>query len=88
MDVIVATQLLGNKPGKRIGLVKFYESGYYPSALDKPEYTDAQVKQVIAKFNDFLPENVARSAADASMFGWHTPAAQPAIEYFKQLSLF
>lgn len=89
MDIICAVQLLGNKPGERIGMVKFYEAGYYPAAIqDNPEWTAEEVKRAVIERNLELgvPQDVAESAALASMFGWHTPAAEKAIQFFKQQS--
>lgn len=89
MDLICAVKIPGKKPGERIGIVKFYEAGYYPTFLDRAENNDAQTELVVDAFNEGLgiPPGVAESAADGSMFGWHTPAAQAAIEFFKEKSL-
>lgn len=85
---LVAVHILGAAPGKRIGMVKFYESGYYPTFLDREEWTPEQVKERVKRWNDThgIPEDVAESAMDGSMFGWHVPAAEKAIEFFKQKS--
>jgi len=80
-ELLVAVQLLGNKPGERIGIVKFHETGYYPATIDRKEWSAAQVKAAIAEFNleQGIPQDVAESALYGSMFGWHVPAAARAI---------
>ena len=89
MELICAVKVPGNAPGKRIGLVKFYETGYYPSNLDSIAFTDEQAEQAVLEFNaerGVSPE-VSESALEGSMFGWHAPCADPAIEFFKQRSM-
>jgi hypothetical protein len=88
-ELICATVIPGKKPGERIGLVKWYEKGYYQSTMDSPEYTLAQAELAVLEFNTErgIAPDVAESAADGSMFGWHTPAANRAIEFFKQATL-
>ncbi len=85
----VLVHVPGNKPGQRIGVVKFYESGYYSTSADRMAWTDEQVDAFIAIENmrHGISEDVADSAFSASMFGWHVPAATPAIEWFKQFRL-
>jgi hypothetical protein len=82
----VAVRIPGKKAGERIGLVKFYETGYYPCFLDLPDWTVEQVDECVHEFNESrgIPDDVAESAMGGSMFGWHVPAAQRAIEFFKQ----
>lgn len=89
MDLFCAVKIPGKKAGQRIGLVKWYETGYYHSDLDQEDYTDTQVKLRVLEFNTErgIPEDVAGSAGDGSMFGWHVPAAARAIEFFKQRTL-
>ena len=89
MDIIVAVFIPGRRAGERIGLVKFYESGYYPTTLDRVEWTPEQARKRVEEFNSSsgVPNDVAESAMDASMFGWHVPAAKKAIEFFKQKTL-
>jgi hypothetical protein len=88
MEMICAVELKGNRPGMRIGFVKFYEMGYYAGTLDRQEWTKEQVKQAIAEYNleHGIPADVAESAALASIFGWHTPAADRAIQFFRETS--
>lgn len=89
MERMCYVQIPGKKPGQRMGIVKFYESGYYPCDFDNVTATDAEVTETVNELNDRLgvPREVAGSAADGSMFGWHVPAAQPAIEWFKSETL-
>jgi hypothetical protein len=84
MKLICAVELLGNRPGERIGFVTFYESGYSSGTLDRKEYTKEQVQLAIHEFNAErgIPDDVAKSALYGSMFGWHVPAAQKAIDFF------
>lgn len=86
MDVICYVVIPGNDPGKRMGLVKWYEMGYYPSDYDLVSNTDKQAHEHVNLLNQRLgiSEEVAESAMAASMFGWHIPAAKKAIEFFKQ----
>lgn len=89
MDITVAVFIPGKKRGQRIGLVRFYESGYYPTTLDQPEWTREQAEEYVKSFNASagIPEDVAESAYEASMFGWHVPAASKATEFFKAKDL-
>lgn len=89
MDIRVAVHIPGRKPGSRIGIVRFYEAGYYPTDLDNQRWTAEQVEEFVNSFNASggIPEDVARSAVEASMFGWHVPAAKPATEFFKAKDL-
>ncbi len=85
----ILVHVLGNRPGRRIGVVKFYESGYYSTTADRENWTVEQVNAFVAEQNAFngISEKVAKSALGASMFGWHVPAAKAAIEWFKQFRL-
>lgn len=79
------TVILGNRPGERIGLVKYNETGYYPCpGWDAPSMTLEEVKEHVAGLNERLgiPANVAESMTYASLFGWHAPCAAPAHAYF------
>jgi hypothetical protein len=80
----------GNKPGERIGLVKFGQSGYYlAKGYDYAPNTIEQVKQAVRDLNKRLglSEEVAQAAFFGSMFGWACPAAYPAVVYFTQPTL-
>lgn len=61
-----------------IGIVKKGESGYYKTGIsfDSPEEGKALVEQYNAKHGVSKAQAVAMSAG--SMFGWETPAADPA----------
>jgi hypothetical protein len=74
------------EPGKRIGMVQYNESGYYWTEIDEQASTLAQVEEKVKRMNDRLqvPADVVESMFAASIFGWHTPAAEPAHAYFKQ----
>jgi hypothetical protein len=73
----------GNRPGERIGIVKYGESGYYKCDFDHLSMTEAQVTAYVKELNQGvnIPEDVATSMFEGSMFGWHVPAAQRAKEY-------
>jgi hypothetical protein len=85
----ILVRVPGKKPGQRIGVVKFYEAGYYSTNADHTEWNDEQVDEFVSYQNrvNGIPDEVADSAFSASMFGWHVPAATPAIEWFKQFRL-
>ena len=84
-EQVAAVRSYTGKPGARIGIVRIGEVGHYVSYLDRPEWTDGDVDDCIRRFNRMLgvPEDVAESAMAGSMFGWHTPAARRAIEFFE-----
>ncbi len=84
IKLICAIELLGNRPGNRIGFVTFNESGYHAGTLDRKEYTSQQVQLAIHEFNAErgIPDDVAKSALYGSMFGWHVPEAQKAKEFY------
>jgi len=50
---------------------------------------EEEVDAFISERNNLngISDEVADSAFGASMFGWHVPAATPAIEWFKQFRL-
>lgn len=90
-NLICAVPIAGNKPGQRIGYIKWYEMGYYPAnamrdiLIDKPEWSFEEVQKQVQDFNGELgiSPKVGESAFEASMFGWHCRCADPAIEFFK-----
>ena len=80
----VYTQVLGNAPGQRIGIVKVGETGYYATNLDNPTMSKEDVTQTVDYLNNRLgiPSDVAESAAFASCFGWDKPVAVCALRFF------
>jgi len=83
----VLVHIPGKPAGKRIGVVKFYETGYYSTSADNETWTAKEVDEFIKERNEMngVSEEVADSAFGASMFGWHVPAAQAAINFFAEL---
>jgi hypothetical protein len=84
-ELLVYAYILGNAVGKRIGIIKFHESGYYLADFDLPkECSDEEVKATVAELNTRMgiPPDVAESAYLGSMFGWHTPAAARAVQFY------
>jgi hypothetical protein len=80
------TTVEGNKPGERIGLVKYNETGYYACpGWDDPSMSIQEVRDHVAFLNGRLeiPADVAESMSFASCFGWDKPIAERAHEYFK-----
>lgn len=79
------TVVRGNKPGARIGIVKYNESGYYATDLDRPTMTEEEVKETVAYLNERLdiPADVVQAMEYASCFGWSAPIAEPAHRYFR-----
>jgi hypothetical protein len=72
----------GNEPGKRIGIVKWFETGYYATDFDHHQSEEAAREHVrILNYRLGIPEDVAKAALYGSMFGWHVPAAQPAVRF-------
>ena len=84
---ICYTVLRGNRPGDRIGIVKYGESGYYPvsNQIDNPAMTIEECKAIVGELNAKLelPEDVSESMQLASMFGWTVPVAYRAHAYFR-----
>lgn len=87
MQIHALVVIPGKSPGKRIGSVVWYESGYYPQYFDRVEWTVEQAQAFCDDFNSRhgISSEIAESAMCASMFGWHVPAADKAIEFFKSL---
>jgi hypothetical protein len=69
----------GAEPGKRIGLVKRGERGYYLTDCDNPRYDDAFVMDIVTKLNeraDVSPDQ-ANAMHIGSLCGWNVPGADP-----------
>jgi hypothetical protein len=86
-DVLV--RIPGKRPGERVGVVRWYEAGYYTTSADREDWTTAEVDTFVIQRNllNGISVEVAESALDGSMFGWHVPAATPAIQWFKEFRL-
>jgi len=78
----------GQRPGARIGIAKYLDSGYYPvrgdvADLDKA-VGDKNVDAAIDTLNAAMA--ISREVRDGmeagSMFGWRCPAAIPALKHF------
>jgi hypothetical protein len=87
MELLCYTVILGNKPGERIGIVKYGETGYYLTDFDNPSMTLEDCKTFVADRNKRLrlPEDVAESMQYASVFGWDAPIADRAKHYMRTL---
>lgn len=79
----------GQRPGQRIGIAKYLDSGYYPCTSDVAdvdrEFEDADsIEVVIDKLNAArgISFEVREGMEAGSMFGWRVPAAIPALKYF------
>jgi hypothetical protein len=85
----ILVRIPGQVPGRRIGVVKFYETGYYSTTADHHEWNVAEVDAFIISRNllNGISVEVAEAAMDGSMFGWHVPAAAPATQWFKEFRL-
>lgn len=86
MDVLAYVVILGNAKGKRIGIVKFGESGYYPTDYDSSDLIE-DCRIHVRYLNERLgvPEDVAESMLMGSMFGWNCPAAERARLYAEEV---
>lgn len=74
----------GQRPGKRVGIIKYLDSGYYPTNLDICSEISNDVDSHIDVLNAELgifPE-VREGMEAGSMFGWRCPAAIPALKHF------
>ena len=74
----------GAAPGKRIGIVKRGEKGYYLSDYDRPYgfgigyLSQAKIEDWVREMNERLDVDPAQaeSMLMGSMFGWDCPGAQ------------
>jgi hypothetical protein len=82
MDVLAYVVIPGNAKGKRIGIVKFGESGYYQTDYDPCDSIEG-CRQQVRYLNERLgvSEEVEESMFAGSMFGWHVPYAERARIY-------
>jgi hypothetical protein len=70
----------GKGPGKRIGIVKRGETGYYQTDYDNCVTASNEIaKQAVDELNARLKVTKAQALAmeAGSMFGWHVPGANP-----------
>jgi hypothetical protein len=67
----------GAAPGRRIGIVKRGERGYYAADADVATASDDLVREVVDDLNARLGVDKieARAMLCGSMFGWDVPAA-------------
>lgn len=86
VDLLCYTRILGNAPGKRIGIVKWGETGYYSVDFDHSNLSDTEVDDLVNDLNDRMgiPREVARSASSASIFGWNVPIADVARRFARK----
>lgn len=75
------TRLLAGAPGRRIGIIKKGESGYYGCDYDNPSLTNEQVEELVNHLNERLGVTTAqRDAMEiGSMFGWDVKGADPNV---------
>ena len=80
------TVIRGASPGKRIGVVKYNEKGYYLTDFDETISNIEQVEAKVQWLNERLeiPADVVESMQFASCFGWDAPVAERAHAYFKK----
>jgi hypothetical protein len=78
----------GAAKGKRIGIVRYGESGYYLTDYDCYN-TEAECKEHVGLINKSLgvSPKIEEAMLYGSMFGWECPAAQPAIDHFRAQDL-
>jgi hypothetical protein len=71
-------------PGKRIGCVRFLEEGYYTTFVNDEHMTRDQAEAFVTNVNERLgiPSDVVEAMHCGSMFGWQSPAARKALEFF------
>jgi hypothetical protein len=79
----------GQEPGKRIGIVKYLDTGYYPTNSDPAVYepslkSEQCVEDAIEALNTRLgvSHDVRMAREAGSMFGWRVPAAVDALKHF------
>lgn len=74
-------------PGKRIAYVTYREDGYTPTVYDDPLFTQEDAERIVTELNadSGVSQAIAEAMLAGSMFGWHVPAAEPAIAHFSLL---
>lgn len=74
-----ATFIEAAEPGKRIGLIKRGESGYYLTDYDTPKTSEQLARETVNHINARLGVTPAQAIAMeiGSMCGWHVPGADP-----------
>jgi hypothetical protein len=79
------TLVRGNKPGERIGIVRYNERGYYLTDMDNASQTVEQATEIVDYLNGrlSLSADVIESMQYASVFGWDAPIAHAAHRYFE-----
>ena len=75
----------GAAKGKRIGIVKVGEKGYYLTDYDTHNTEDEALAHVrLMNEARNIPYEVEQSALEGSMFGWDCPAAQTCLDFFEE----
>ncbi len=79
---------------KRIGIVKLFETGYYPTKADTSRMEPATVRAEVQRMNREAGVSPAQAAAmaEGSLWGWHVKTADPrvyeSLPYSKMLPLY
>jgi hypothetical protein len=74
-------RVFASKPGKRIGMIKRGEAGYYPTNYDSAKASTKIAEQAVRELNARLHVTEAQALAMemGSMFGWDQTGANPDI---------
>jgi hypothetical protein len=69
----------GGEPGRRVGIIKRGEAGYYLTDYDNSKASQDVIEEFVDEMNEAL--GVSHEQATAmlvgSMWGWHLPGADP-----------
>lgn len=79
LPAMCAVFVASNSPGKYVGMVKRFESGYFPTTYDEldPEHAKALVDHINRKLG--VTPLQAECMHTGSLFGWDVPGADPDV---------
>lgn len=81
----VCYAVVGEQPGRRIGIINRGDMGFYPCDLDHAGDSPEEVDRRVERLNLRLGVTVAQASRmlAGSMFGWNTPGARMSPEEFR-----